>query len=66
VVIAEVEDEGIDQDGDDDEPILIDNQVQKDIVKRAFIIGELLTIGRDVDYVDEMGRRKMFSLMSEF
>lgn len=33
---------------------------------REFVIGEMLKLAVNLDYTDEIGRRKMFSLVREF
>ena len=35
-----------------------------DIASRIFILNEMLTLSVNLDYADEIGRRKMFSLVS--
>lgn len=34
-------------------------------MERTFIVGELLKLAVNLDYADEIGRRKMFQLASE-
>jgi condensin complex subunit 3 len=33
---------------------------------KEFVIGEMLKLAVNLDYTDEIGRRKMFSLVREF
>lgn len=35
------------------------------LMERTFIVGELLKLAVNLDYADEIGRRKMFQLASE-
>lgn len=41
------------------------NDEAEDIQERAFMVGELLKLAVNLDYVDEIGRRKMFQLARE-
>ncbi|WVW80873.1 hypothetical protein I302_102863 [Kwoniella bestiolae CBS 10118] len=41
------------------------NDGNEDITDRAFIVGELLKLAVNLDYADEIGRRKMFQLARE-
>ena len=36
-----------------------------DLATRVFVLHEMLTMSINLDYADEIGRRKMFSLVSE-
>lgn len=38
------------------------NTEEGDIAERSFIVGELLSLAVNLDYADEIGRRKMFTL----
>lgn len=38
------------------------NTEENDIAERSFIVGELLSLAVNLDYADEIGRRKMFTL----
>jgi condensin complex subunit 3 len=42
-----------------------DGQIEEDCVQQEFCVEQLLHIALTVDYSDEMGRRKMFSIMRE-
>lgn len=37
-----------------------------ELVQRTFILGQLLKIARESDYGDEIGRRKMFTVVRKF
>ncbi|OCF54753.1 condensin complex subunit 3 [Kwoniella mangroviensis CBS 10435] len=41
------------------------NEGDEDVTDRAFIVGELLKLAVNLDYADEIGRRKMFQLARE-
>lgn len=41
------------------------NDGTEDVLERAFIVGELLKLAVNLDYADEIGRRKMFQLARE-
>ncbi|KAI9633507.1 nuclear condensing complex subunits, C-term domain-containing protein [Dioszegia hungarica] len=41
------------------------NTEEADIADRSFIVGELLSLAVNLDYADEIGRRKMFTLARE-
>lgn len=42
-----------------------DNEAEEDAVQQEFCVEQLLHIALTLDYSDEMGRRKMFSIMRE-
>ncbi|WVR08557.1 hypothetical protein IAU60_005612 [Kwoniella sp. DSM 27419] len=41
------------------------NEASEEVGERAFIVGELLRLAVNLDYADEIGRRKMFQLARE-
>lgn len=41
------------------------NEEVEDIDEKAFVVGELLRLAVNLDYADEIGRRKMFQLARE-
>ena len=50
--------------GDDDSGGELESSEQR-IVDTTFIVEELLAIAAYLDYTDEIGRRKMFSIVRE-
>lgn len=38
------------------------NDENGDVAEQAFVVGELLRLALNLDYADEIGRRKMFQL----
>lgn len=51
-----------DRDKDNEEDI---HRREDDRMDREFVIGEMLKLAVDLDYADEIGRRKMFQLVRE-
>ncbi len=49
-------------DGDDEES----EQREEDIAKQEAVLSELLQMALKLDYMDELGRRKAFSVVSEY
>lgn len=43
-----------------------DEELEEELAKREVIMNELLRITLNLDYGDEIGRRKLFSAVSEF
>ena len=41
------------------------NEESDEVTERSFIVGELLRLAVNLDYADEIGRRKMFQLARE-
>jgi condensin complex subunit 3 len=41
---------------------MVNSEEEEDILNRSFIVGELLRLAINLDYADEIGRRKMFQL----
>lgn len=44
---------------------MVEGQEEEDTVEREFIVEQLLHIAKALDYTDEIGRRKIFSLLRE-
>ena len=49
---------GLEQEGDEED------ELEEELAKREIIIGELLRMALKLDYSDEIGRRKVFSVVS--
>lgn len=54
----------------DDDPDLDEGEEERqkredERMDREFVIGEMLKLAVDLDYADEIGRRKMFQLVRE-
>jgi condensin complex subunit 3 len=45
---------------------VFDERREDDIIDKVFIIGEMLRLAVNLDYADEIGRRKMFQLVREY
>ena len=54
--------EGIEDEEEDERK----QMVEEERTDREFVIGEILKLAVNLDYADEIGRRKMFQLVSKY